>query len=91
MSTISTSDPKLDRALRPCIQSLRNMATYQLEPALDRRIQDLGERKEFLGSSEHDELLALVAFTQKRTLEKLEAQVALERLHEIFPEMVDAA
>jgi hypothetical protein len=91
MATVSITDPKLDRALRPCIQMLRHVARFELEPALDRRIQDLGERKEFLGAGEHDELLGLVAFTQKRTLEKLEAQVALERLHELFPEMVDAA
>jgi len=85
------TDPRLGSALRSCIQSLRRTATFELDPSLDRRMQDLGERKEFLGPGEHYELLALVGFAQKRTLEKLEAQVALQRLRELFPEMVDAA
>jgi hypothetical protein len=41
----------------------------------------LGERKEWLSKAEHDELMALVAFTQQRTLEKLEAEAALQDLH----------
>ena len=67
------------------------MASYQLEPSLDQLIQELGERKERLTQTQHAELLALVDFTQKRTLEKLEAQAALQRLRELVPELVDAA
>ncbi len=37
-------------------------------------MHELGERKEFLKQAEHDELLALVDFTRKRTIEKLEAR-----------------
>jgi hypothetical protein len=35
--------------------------------------------------------MALVELTQQRTREKLEAQVALQRLQDVFPELVDAA
>ena len=48
--------------LRDCIHALRPVADYELEPALDRRLNDLGERKEFLTQEEHAELLDLVAF-----------------------------
>jgi hypothetical protein len=65
------------------------MAAYELEPPIARRIEDLSERKEFLDSADHDELLALVHFAQQRTLERLEAQVALQRLREIVPELVN--
>ncbi|MBA4063546.1 MAG: hypothetical protein C0501_07490 [Isosphaera sp.] len=63
------------------------MAGYALDPALDRRILDLGERKEFLTPAEHAELLAWVAFTQQRSLEKLEAERALRRLLAVCPEL----
>jgi len=51
-------------------------------------MQDLSERKEFLGAAEYKELLALVEFTQHRTIEKLEAEVALKRLGEVLPDLV---
>ena len=51
-----------------------------LEPSPHRRMRELGERKEFLSRAEHEELLALVNFAHKRTIEKLEAQAALDRL-----------
>ncbi|MHB1422666.1 MAG: hypothetical protein ACYC3I_05615 [Gemmataceae bacterium] len=63
------------------------MADYRLDPALDRRLLDLGERKEWLSQSEQDELLALVAFTQQRTLEKLEAEAALQDLQTACAEL----
>ncbi len=66
------------------------MADYELAPALDRRMQDLGERKEFLDAREHGELMALVTFARQRTLEKLEAELALRRIQEIFPDLPDA-
>ncbi len=91
MPTISLGDPKLQCALRSCVQTLQRLATYELPSSLDQRMQELGEQKEFLGPSEHDELLALVSFSQQRTLEKLEAKVALQRLQEFFPEVVNAA
>jgi hypothetical protein len=91
VATISAEDPKLSRAIQACVQTLRRLATYELPPSLDRRLQELGEEKEFLGPAAHEELLSLVAFSQQRTLEKLDAQLALQRLQEVFPELVDAA
>jgi hypothetical protein len=75
------ADPRrLQSALRTCERALRRVADYRLDPALDQRLRDLGERKEWLSQAEHDELLALVAFTQQRTLEKLDAEAALQEL-----------
>jgi hypothetical protein len=44
--------------------------------------------KEFLTSAEHEELLALVDFVHKRTIEKLEAQTALARLRTVIPSVL---
>ncbi len=71
---------RLQSAFRTCERALRRMTEYRLDPALDQRLRDLGERKEYLSKAEHDELLALVAFTQQRTLEKLDAEAALQEL-----------
>ena len=91
MATDLITDPNRLNALRSCVRPLQRLASYELEPSFDRRMHELGERKEFLNSDEHDELLALVAFVQQRTLEKLEAEVALKHLQEVFPDLVDAA
>jgi hypothetical protein len=48
-------------------------------------MRQLGERKEFLSPEEHEELLALVDFAHQRTLEKLEAKAALDRLRTTLP------
>jgi hypothetical protein len=77
---MSGNNGRLQSALRTCERVLRRVADYRLDPALDQRLRDLGERKEWLNKAEHDELLALVAFTQQRTLEKLEAEAALQQL-----------
>lgn len=76
-----SGDPqRLQSALQTCERALRRMADSRLDPALDRRMRDLGERKEWLSPAEHDELLALVAFAQQRALEKLDAEAALQEL-----------
>ena len=80
---------ELKTALMPTVAALRRLADYSLEPSLDRRMQSLGERKEFLSKEEHAELMALVTFAERRTLEKLQAEVALQRLHELLPELVN--
>jgi hypothetical protein len=85
MATVSTEDPQFQLAIQACAVALRRMADYELDPSLHRRMQELGERKEFLNQIEHEELLALVDFTHKRTIEKLEAQAALDRLRTAFP------
>jgi len=84
MATVSVADD----ILRECVRAMRPVADYQLEPALDRRLRDLGERKEFLSPEEHAELIDLVAFSRKRSIEKLGARLALRRLNEIAPEVV---
>lgn len=89
MPTLSTSEPQFQLAFSSCVAALKRMATYDLDPPLARRLQDLSERKEFLGSEEYEELMALVRFSQQRSVEKLEAQLALNRLGEILPEMLD--
>jgi hypothetical protein len=85
MATVSTEDPQFQLAIRACAVALRWLADYELDPSLRRRMQELGERKEFLNQIEHEELLALVDFSHKRTIEKLEAQAALDRLRTALP------
>ncbi|HWE03367.1 MAG TPA: hypothetical protein VG326_13240 [Tepidisphaeraceae bacterium] len=70
------------------VASLRRAAGYELETPLADRMQELLERKEFLGAAEHRELLALAEFTQRRTIEKLEAELALKRLGEFLPDLL---
>lgn len=86
MATIATSDPQVQSALRDCLRALERVAAYQLAPALEQRMQELGENKEFLDPAAHGELLALVDFAQQRTMEKLEAGLALQKLREVWPE-----
>ena len=83
-----TDDKRLQSAFQTCERALRRMADYRLDPALDRRVRDLGERKEWLSPDEHDELLALIAFTQQRTLDKLAAEAALQELQSVCPQPV---
>jgi hypothetical protein len=88
MTTLSTDDPQFQSAIEACVLSLRRMAEYELDPILSQRMHELGERKEFLSQEEHDELLALVDFSHKRTIEKLEAQSALARLRAALPSLL---
>jgi len=67
------------------------VADYELNPTLTQRMHELGERKEYLTQAEHGELLALVDFAQKRTMEKLEAQAALAHLRAALPGLVSDA
>ena len=88
MTMVSTTDPQFQSAIQACAVALHRVADYDLDPSLQRRIHELSERKEFLSSAEHEELLALVDFVHKRTIEKLEAQVALARLRTAIPGVV---
>ena len=90
MATITLPDDQLRQALDACVPALRRLAGYELDPALARRLEEMGERKEFLTADERAELLALVHFTEQRTLEKLQADLALQRLHAAFPQFVGA-
>jgi hypothetical protein len=77
--------PAWQDAAAASANALRRVAAYTLPPALDRRLLDLGERKDALTPGERDELLAWVAFTQERSAEKLAAELALRRLTAVFP------
>lgn len=86
MVTTASLQPEFRSALGLCVGALRRVVDYRLDPSLDRRLNELGERKEFLTAEEHEELLALVSFARQRTIEKLEAENALRRLNEVCPE-----
>jgi hypothetical protein len=84
------ADSPIWSAFEACTSALRRIADYELESSLQDRLQDLGERKEFLSQPEHDELMALVDFTRKRSIESLEAKLALKRLRDAFPEVTSS-
>jgi len=86
MSALAASDPQVQSALRECVRTLERVASYRLPPALEQRIQELGENKEFLGTPAHEDLLALVALVRQRSVEKLEADLALQKLRAVLPE-----
>jgi hypothetical protein len=87
MSSSVLAEPAKRDALDSSTSALRRLAGYTLPPELDHRILELGERKDSLTPQENAELQAWVAFTQQRSIEKLEAQVALQRLHAVYPEL----
>ncbi len=89
MTVLSILEPPLRRALQTCVSALHKMADYELEPSLGQRLIYLGENKEKLSPEEYTELQALSEFTQKRTLEKHEAALALERLAAAIPDLDD--
>ena len=77
MATAPTADSQVHSAVEACVSPLKRIADYELEPSLQNRLLDLGERKEFLSPVEYEELMALVDFTSNRTIESLEAKMAL--------------
>ncbi len=89
MSAPAVAEPARQAALTLSATALRRLAAYHLPPELDRRVLGLGERKGTLTADERAELLAWVAFTQQRSVERLEAEVALRRLADVFPELGD--
>ena len=78
-------------ALTQSMKALHRLANYELESGIQHRMQELGGRKEFLSESEHAELLSLVEFSERRTIEKLEAEVALQQLKAAAPELLQAS
>ncbi len=87
MSAPVTTGPDWQAALAASADALRRVASYTLPPALDDRLLDLGERKDALTPAERAELLAWVAFTQERSAEKFQAEVALRRLEAVCPDL----
>lgn len=91
MAASAPTEPAWKAALASSAAALRRLAGYTLPPELVRRILELGERKETLIPEERAELMAWVAFTQQRSVEKLEAEVALRRLEAVCPELANPA
>jgi hypothetical protein len=83
---MTAAPPDRLQAVAASAAALRRTAGYALPPELDRRLLDLGEREDALGPAERAELLAWVAFTQQRSLDKLAAEAALRGLAAAFPE-----
>lgn len=88
LAEVIRTEPRFEDALELCVGALRRMATYELDDALNVRLRQLGERKEFLNEDEHAELISFVDFVERRTREKLDAELALNRLGEILPGLV---
>ena len=78
----------VDLWIQDCAATLQKVARYQLPPAVDRRLLWLSENKETLTEADREELLALVDFSEDRTVEKLQAKVLLQRLAEVSPQLV---
>lgn len=91
MSATAPLEPAWREALASSAAALRKAAGYTLPPELDRRVLELGERKETLTADERAELMAWVEFAQQRSIEKFEAEVALNRLVAAFPELANPA
>ena len=81
----ATLEPDRTEALRSSAKALSRLAGHALPPELDRRILELGEHKDALSPDERAELFAWVTFTQQRSIDTAEAQVALRRLTSVFP------
>ena len=58
----ATIDPSRDKAIHTSATALRRMAAYVLPPELDRRILELGERKEELTEEERSRIRRLGEF-----------------------------
>jgi hypothetical protein len=80
----------VEAVLRECIVALRRVAEYRLPPAMDRRLLWLSENKEKLSEAERDELLALIEFAEECTEEKLHPRLALKRVSETWPQLVQS-
>jgi hypothetical protein len=80
--------PQVRDALRACAEALDHRSAFELDAPLNRRMRDLGERKDSLAKEEYEELLSLIALSEQRTREKLEAELALRQLREVVPEFI---
>jgi hypothetical protein len=82
-----SSDSKAT-VLQDCVETLQRVAEYRLPPTVDNRLLWLSENKDRLTESEREELLALVAWAEDRTKEKLRAQLVMRRLAAQWPELI---
>ena len=86
--TTAPLSPQVEDALRVCAKVLIHRSSFELDAPLNRRMRELGERKDSLDNEEYEELLSLIALSEQRTREKLEAELALRRLREAVPELI---
>lgn len=86
MTPTTLADSHVQTALRHGVHALKRLANSTLPAALERRLQQLGDNKEYLAPADREELLALVTFTHERTLEKLQAELALRELQLLLPD-----
>jgi hypothetical protein len=84
---MTTFAPQLRSALEGSLAALQRLADSQLPSAIERRMQQLGERTETLSEAERDEYAGLVEFWRQRILEKAEAATALQRIREAAPDL----
>ena len=83
--TTARNDIAMDSLIQECAATLERVAQYRMPAAMDRRLLWLSENKESLTQPEREELLALVDFSEDRTVEKLHAKLLLKRLAETWP------
>jgi hypothetical protein len=86
MSAVLSSSPEFHAAVEACAAALQRVAESDLSPAMRNRLHALGARKDLLNEQEHAELMALVDFANKRQVERLESQLALNRLRDALPD-----
>jgi hypothetical protein len=91
MSAETQTEPEWKPALMASAAALRRLADYKLPPELDRRLHELGERKESLSPDERAEYLAWIAFTEERSIEKMRAELALHSLAAVCPEVASGS
>jgi hypothetical protein len=88
--TATKNNGTVDSLIPECAATLQRVANYRMPAAMDRRLLWLSENKESLTPPEREELLALVDFSEDRTVEKLDAKVLVQRLAEAWPQLVVA-
>ena len=89
--TVTRNNGTLDSLIQECAVTLQRVAAYRMPAAMDRRLLWLSENKDSLTQPEREELLALVDFSEDRTVEKLQAKVLLQRLAEAWPQLFGQA
>ncbi len=63
MVIVPTTGSEVNSAVEAFGSALSRIADYRLEPSLQNRLLDLGERKEFLSQAAYYEFMALVDLT----------------------------
>ena len=85
--TATKNDVSIDSVIQDCAATLQKVARYKMPAAMDSRLLWLSENKASLTEVEREEFLALIEFSEDRTVEKLQAKILLNRLTEAWPEL----